>query len=243
MQCRQSVVGGRLDGVKPERSALDPSDTADGVDDDPAHPIGAEQDDVLEALRGERPGVVPSALRRDPEARGARRTNNGLDVGNVTRHRDSGRTLVDGDVPREPGAVVLGVTREVEGSVAKASEAGGATVLRRVEGKGLFDGHTCVILVSVAACPRGCAREGGRSATGSDGPAETQAGTHGRGSRATHGATPLGRTWWPLEEHQGGVQIPSRRDGITRAGGAGGRISLPDNNSGEPDTLSVRRSA
>ena len=166
MECSQSVVGGRLDGVEPEGSTLDPSDAADGVDGDVAHPFSADQDDVLEALRGERPGVVPGALRRDPEACSTCRANDSLDVGNVTRQRDRGRALVDGDVPREPGAVVLGITREVEGSVAEPSEAGGATILRRVEGKGLNDCHTCVILVSVAACPRGCPREGGRSATG-----------------------------------------------------------------------------
>src|SRR6478752_3046642 len=67
---------------------------------------------VVEALRGERPGVVAGALRGDPQPGPGGRPDDGRDLGGGARHGHGGGPLVDGDVPRHPQLVVRRVAAE-----------------------------------------------------------------------------------------------------------------------------------
>ncbi len=93
VQRREPVVGGGLGRVHPERAALDAGDAAGRVDGDAAHPLGAHEDDVVEALRDERSGVVAGALRARPAGRLRRR-----------RGRRPGRRTPCGAARRRQGA-------------------------------------------------------------------------------------------------------------------------------------------
>ena len=128
MQDGLPVGGGRVDGGLPERAALDPDDAADRVGDRGVHRGGADDDDVVEALRGERAGVVAGALRGDPQAGLGGDADDRGDLGGGAGDGDRGGALVDGDVPGQSGGVVPGVPGQVDAAVAQAAEGGGGPV-------------------------------------------------------------------------------------------------------------------
>ena len=125
------AVGGRgVDRGLPDGAALDADDAAGRVGDRGVHLGRADEDDVVEALGGERTGVVTGALRRDPEAGSAAARTTVGDLGGRAREGDGGRPLVDGDVPGEAGGVVPGVAGQVDAASEQAAEGvgGGAAV-------------------------------------------------------------------------------------------------------------------
>jgi hypothetical protein len=61
-QRREAMLCRGLDNLEPNRSRLDPGCRTSRIDRDPAHPLGLEQDRVLE--RAERSRAVAGALRR-----------------------------------------------------------------------------------------------------------------------------------------------------------------------------------
>jgi hypothetical protein len=92
-QRREPMLGCGLDDLEPNRPRLDAGGPASRIDRDSAHPLGPEQDRVLE--RVERPGVVSGALRRDPLVELAREQNSCRDIQRGLRKRDGGGPLVD----------------------------------------------------------------------------------------------------------------------------------------------------
>jgi hypothetical protein len=131
-------LGGRVDRGLPQGPAADPDDPACGVDPDLGQGGGVHDDDVVEALRGERTGVVPGGLRRDPQAGGRGGTDDGGHVRRVPRDGDGCGQLADGDVPRRARGVVPGVAGEVDVSAAQAAQGlragvAGGVVRRQVE--------------------------------------------------------------------------------------------------------------
>ena len=89
---------------------------------DGVHRRGAHDDDVVEALGGERAGVVAGALRGDPQAGLGGDADDGGDLGGGAGYGDGGRALVDGDVPRQAGGVVPGVAGQVDAAVEQAAQ-------------------------------------------------------------------------------------------------------------------------
>ena len=103
------VDRGRVHGRLPERAALDPDDPAGRVGDHGVHRAGAYDDHVVEALRGQRAGVVAGALRGDAQAHLRGDADHGAHLGGGVGAGDRGGALVDGDVPGQSCCVVAGV--------------------------------------------------------------------------------------------------------------------------------------
>ena len=97
----EAVLCRRLDHLDPDHARLDAGDPGVRVDRDLAHPLGLEQDRVVE--RSERSGAVAGALRCDPEVVGlaAKATTATTSCGALGQ-RDGGGPLVDASGSR-PG--------------------------------------------------------------------------------------------------------------------------------------------
>ena len=151
MQDGLAVSGRGVDRGLPDGAALDADDAADRVGDRGVHLGGADDDDVVEALGGERAGVVAGALRRDPEAGLRGDPDDGGDLGRGPGHGDGGGALVDGDVPRQAGGVVPGVAGEVDPAAEQAAQGvGGGHGLVELRWWALsVDGHGVVTPVWV----------------------------------------------------------------------------------------------
>ena len=142
MQHGLAVDGGRVDGRLPDRATLDADDAAARVGHDGVHRAGAHDHDVVEALGGERPGVVAGALGGDPQSHLGGDPHDRADLGGGVGYGDRGGALVDRDVPRQPGGVVPGVSGEVDASGGQAAQGGGGAVVAAVGGlSGQVDGH------------------------------------------------------------------------------------------------------
>ena len=142
VQRRETVVGGGLGRVDPQRTTLDAGNSPGRVDGDLAHPLGAQHDDVLQALGDERAGVVARRLGSDAQAGVGRGAHDLLHVRDGRRQRDGGRPLVDGHVPRQAGGLVGRVTGKVHRAVAESGKARG-----RPGGVGEVDGHASFLPV------------------------------------------------------------------------------------------------
>ena len=125
------------------------------VGDHGVHRGGAHDDDVVEALRGERAGVVAGALRGDPQAGLRGDADHRADLGGGAGYGDRGRALVDGDVPGQSRGVVPGVAGQVDATGRQAAEGGGGPVgperVGRGGRRGQVDGHG-VTPCDVLAC-------------------------------------------------------------------------------------------
>ena len=103
----------------------------------PRMPLGAHEDDVVEAVGrravrrcGRCSAGRPAGRRRRPRGRRAWTSDDGAGQG------DGGRALVERDVPRQACRVVAGVAGEVDRTVAESGEARGPS-----GGGGEVDGH------------------------------------------------------------------------------------------------------
>jgi hypothetical protein len=122
------MARGRLDDVHPEDARLHPGDPARGIDPHTLHPVGPDQNRVLQ--RGERCRVVSGALRGDALALLAGEQHSGRDVAGGVREDHRRGTLIDGEVPGPAGLIVARVRRahdlpfEVQGETARPANGG-----------------------------------------------------------------------------------------------------------------------
>ena len=101
--------------------ALDPRRTAGGVDAQPGHRRGAQQDGVAEPAR-ERRRAVAGALRRDPQAGRGGGADDPATSWRDGRVGDGRRMVVDLEVPGHPRLVVEGVAGQVDGTSAQPAQ-------------------------------------------------------------------------------------------------------------------------
>ncbi len=106
-QRAQSVLARRLGELQGEHACLDPRRAGLGVDLDPAHPLGLEQDRSLERRQGR--GAVAGALAGDLEAVLGGEADGRGDVLGALDEGDGDRPLVGGEVPGQPRLVPVGV--------------------------------------------------------------------------------------------------------------------------------------
>ena len=132
MQDRQTVGAGRLDHVDPPGAGLHGDQGGGRVDVHAAHRAGAQQDGVGQ-VSGHRAGAVTGALRGHAQAQVDGGGHDGRDLVGAARQGDGGGTQVAGEVPRQAGGLVVGLTGQVEGHA-------GDAVAQLVGGGGRDDG-------------------------------------------------------------------------------------------------------
>lgn len=120
MQDDESLLGGGLDDVGPDRAGLDAGAAAGCVDLDGAQTLGLDEDRVLK--RVDRAGAVAGSLRGDPQAVDACELDHGDDIGGRLDQGDGERTLVDGKVPGAAGLVPARVAGDDQVAVEAGAE-------------------------------------------------------------------------------------------------------------------------
>ncbi len=117
----QPDPAGPGDDVAPEHAGLGARRTAGGVDAQPGHRRGAQQDGVAESA-GERRCAVAGALGGDPEAGRRGGPHDPGDLLRVGRVGDRCRVLVHLEVPGHPRLVVEGIPRQVDGTAGQPAQ-------------------------------------------------------------------------------------------------------------------------
>ena len=117
----QPDPAGASDDVAPEHAGVGTCRTAGGVDAQPGHRRGAQQDGVAEPAR-ERRGAVAGAQRGDLEVGGCGGAQDPGDLLRVGRVGDRRGVLVDLEVPGHPRLVVEGVARQVHGAAGQPAQ-------------------------------------------------------------------------------------------------------------------------
>ena len=108
----QTVRRRRVQQVAPRRSCLHPRHAPSGVDLNPAHQVGAQQDALLE--RTDAPRTVADALGRDPQILLGGKSHDLRHIGGTSRSCYQRWALVDREIPSGPGGVVARVARDVD---------------------------------------------------------------------------------------------------------------------------------
>jgi hypothetical protein len=99
----------RLAQLDAFHTGFDPGRSGVGIDLDPAHARGLDQQRVVEWTERRRP--VPGALSGDPQALVGREADRRRDVVGSRDERDRDGVLVGDQVPGVPGIVPVGVFR------------------------------------------------------------------------------------------------------------------------------------